>query len=398
MIRRLFALIFGIILGAVAICGIWCYVAPREFFQTIMSDEAYATFTITHNAARVTKSLAKAATSKSAYTYKADMNVNLDKSAVLNSEDAASALSNYLSASFADGKINFQKDGFKATLNLFDGKNEILSGEGIVSGSRQCFKLRQLGDQWFERSHKGIKFEDGKLNIFEQFGAVKKLKKSDFADKVKISVVDEDKTIAVGDVTTSGEVITMITNAEDFKTMLSAFSEKAEAQSSAEKFTAFLEKNNVEQVVINLFVDKRNHIVGISLGFATPEESKATVIMAVKSEDIDNKYAVEYDNDKFFSTTVLTFEEAPYESYTVPSTTETIPVDEASLKQELQDFLIKNLASGHPELEKFYSALLNKVIGEKVDSFISTITGDSEAGQNAGELIGEFFSLFGIGG
>ena len=403
MIKRIFAIIFGIIIGAAVICGIWYSAAPREFLQTVLPDKAYVGFTLTQNGARGAKNLAKFAKAKEAYTYKADMDINVDKTAVLNSKDAADALSDYLDKFYADGKICFQKSGFKATFNLSDGQSSLLSGAGIMSGKRQLFKLDQIGEQWFERSNKTLNFD--KLSSLKQLGTLGKFRNVEFSDATQVSITDGEETITVGEVSASGEVVTIIAPTEEFRKLLvslvaSLGDETTDVQATTEKVSAFLEKNNIKEIVVNLHVDKRNHIVGVSLGFTDESGKNPVDAMGAKSAEADGKYALEYDTDKVFFNTLLTFEKAPYEDYAVPETTEVIPLDTETLKNELQEYIFGNLVKGNPQLEKVYKELFSKFVGDKVNDVISALTGGGNGSSfgNFDEAIGDILSLFGIGG
>ena len=353
MIRRILALVFGILLGAVAVGVIWCSAAPREFFQTVMSDEAYAVFTLAQNTGRTTRDLAKQTKAQTAYSYRADIEANLDKSAIMNSDTVAEAISDYINTLDCGGNIYFSKDSLKATTVISDKDAALLSGEMIFKGSKQYIKFDQLGGKWLGRENKNPVIDDGKIKKPD------KVIDTDDMD-MKISVVNEDRSMTVGKITVSGENISMITPIENLSEMMD------------ESLISYFKNKGVKEAVINLFVDKRNHITGVSIGLADEKGENATCIMAAKSPTEEGVYAFEYYADNLSATADVKVEKAPFEAYEIPKNSEVIPIDSTTLKEQFRDYVFGELVNNHPQLKEAVNALISKLIE---DAF-SNVAGD----------------------
>jgi len=343
MIRRTLALIFGIIVGAVAVGVIWCSAAPREFFQTVMSDETYAMFTLAQNTGRTTKNLAKQTKAQTAYSYRADIEANVDKSAIMNSDAAAEAISGYINTLDCGGNLYFSKDSLKATTVISDKDAALLSGEMIFKGTKQYIKLDQLGNKWFGRENKNPVIDDGKIKKPDKVIDTKDM-------DVKISVVNEERSLTVGKITVSGENIAIITPIESLSEMMD------------ESLISYFKNKGVKEAVINLFVDKRNHITGVSIGLADEKGENATCIMGAKSPTEEGVYAFEYYADNLSATADVKVEKAPFEAFEVPRSSEVIPIDSTTLKEQLKNYVFGELMNNHPQLKEAFNALINKLI------------------------------------
>ena len=139
-----------------------------------------------------------------------------------------------------------------------------------------------------------------------------------------------------------------------------------------ESLISYFKNKGVKEAVINLFVDKRNHITGVSIGLADEKGENATCIMAAKSPTEEGVYAFEYYADNLSATADVKVEKAPFEAYEIPKNSEVIPIDSTTLKEQFRDYVFGELVNNHPQLKEAVNALISKLIE---DAF-SNVAGD----------------------
>lgn len=370
MIRRILAIIFGVLIGGAAVGAIWYSAAPREFLQTFMSDETYAAFTVTQNAGRVTKSFAKTAKAQTAYSYDVTVDANVDKSVIFGSDTAAEAISGYLDTLSAGGNVYFEKNSMRATTSIADKDAPLFTGEMIFTGRNQFFRSDQLGEKWFYRTNE-VPTPSG--NSGKSGGYV--VKKTD----TKVTIADAETTIPVGSITATGEAITMTTPIEEFEAMLASIS--GEGSMSAGDLIKYFKSKNVKEAVLTFYVNKKNQVTAVSGILSDDKGASVTGFSFAKDESKEGVYAFEYDTDKIYANADIKVSKAPFESFSVPEKSKAIPMDSDSMKSQLQNYIFGELMNNHPQLKEAFNALINKLIG---DAF--------------GGLAESFFSAFGAKG
>lgn len=404
--KKIVIIVLSVILGIALILGVWFAVAPREFLQTFLSDGAYAGTTVAQNSGRIGVEIAKLAKEDTALHYAGDFDAKFDKDLILGSETAAKSLSDYASSLKADGDIYFKDGGIRATFALSDNTSVALSGETIINEKRQCYKFNQLGDTWYEKTRKTDKVDVRTNDLTE-----------DDIDETKIYITDE-KVIRIGSVSTKGEALTLQMSLRDFKILLSSIDIEIEDSGAdfaklSDKLISFLEEDKVESVIVNLFVNKRNHVVGFSIDFDGEED---TTISFIKASEKDNCYALELDYGEALMNVEVTLGKAPFEDFGLPSASETTPLEKESFKKDIMNYILGDFVKSRPELKEVYSSVITGIVGDNVGGFLRGIFGGENDftkgitdgisgivegamnGDSSGvpEIIGDIFSAFGI--
>lgn len=405
--KKILIIVLSVILGIALILGIWFAVAPREFLQAFLSDEVYAGVTVTQNSGRIATEIVKLAKEDTALHYAGNFNAKFDKDLIFGSETAAKSLSDYASTLKADGDIYFKNGGIRTTFALSDDTSVALSGETIFSESRQCYKFNQLGDKWYEKTKKTSKV-DVQTND--------NLKEEDL-EETEVYITDE-KVVRIGSVSTKGEALTLQMSLRDFKILLSSIDIEIEESGAdfaklSNKLISILEEDRVESVILNLFVNKRNHIVGFSIDFDGEEDS---TISFIKANEKDDCYAVEFDFGEVLMNLEVVLGKAPFEDFNLPSATDTTPFDKGTLGSDLMNYVLGDFVKSRPELKEAYSGIISAIIGDNLGSLFSSIFGGETDfgkgitsgisgivegamngdGSDVSGIIGDFFSAFGI--
>lgn len=366
--KKIFIVVLSAILGIALVLGIWCLIAPREFLQTFLPDKAYGAVTLSKNANRVIDEFAKLSKENTALHYEGEFDASASKDFFFGSETVAEKLSDYASSLKVTGDIYFKEDVVKSTFDLTDDTATAFSGEFDVNENRQCFKVTQLGDDWYELSkEKGVKKVDVQAD--------KEVTKESLGE-TEIYITKE-KEISIGSTSAKGEALTFQMDRDSFKNLLDSLDIKVDGSGAeylklSKRLSSFLESENIDDITLNLFVNKRNHIVGVSIDLSGNNEFS---ISFIKDENKEGSYALEFVYGELLANVEAVLSETTFEDFDMPSASATKATDLTSLKTNIASYIFGDFIKSRKDLNEVYNDIITAIVGENVGGFLNSLFG-----------------------
>jgi len=316
----------GIVLALAVLVGIFYLAAPRTFLKLVLSREAYAETVLVKNINEDLPKLEptlKTLTGKHAYTFEGSTAIEFNDvtKVELGSPEIGTNLQNYLNTTSFNGAVQISGDHMASRFVWDDSDATVLTIDSINNSDALYLNLRELDQGWLEvpneddvatdtRFRTLLRSSDEKLRD----ALVSNLKKAYRSVREDVVVKeDKDLTFGLGTKTATGDrtnIVFSTETVEDFlataTTLLQEDEDFYEAANrvlpeddrfpswaSFQKFLSRQEKDLLDQieetgvnkVSLDLYIDRRNDIVGFEV--LVKRDENDFVARAVFEDDQD---------------------------------------------------------------------------------------------------------------
>ena len=343
--KKILLIVVAVLVFIAACSGIAYAIAPRDFMQLILSDSAYTKVMLAKNLTKTYPEFERIAekVDEKKLGFEADGSMKIvPEAGALGKGEVTGELSNYLSSLKVNSSVYLNGSLIKATVDIKDNDGSVITAQTVADPMSVYLNINQFGLGWMrlKSDESSAQHDVGTINktyekmieekaddaLRDAVYAAAKTAVAAFDDT--LITVGSEKTLSVGSVSATGDVISIIMTKEDFEDCINntlnqiaqdektfnaindclpsnekvAYQEfKTKVSDLKNEMVQKVEESGITNVNLNFYVNKRNDIVGVNIELLSPESNLVLSMVTHDDDDRGMSLNLQKDNDKILS-------------------------------------------------------------------------------------------------